>query len=140
MLMQFRLGYDLGIVLAKGVICSMLTVFLLMPGLILLFPRLLKKTRHRSFVPSVARWGRLLTKKVPVFLILFAVILPFAIVFSQRTGYAFSKWGITEIIPNEERRTKMIRRIVLGVFVLFIFYFVFCTPMMTRIVGGLMGN
>ena len=39
MLMQFRLGYDLGIVLAKGVICSMLTVFLLMPGLILLFPR-----------------------------------------------------------------------------------------------------
>ena len=41
---------------------------------------------------------------------------------------------------KEERRTKMIRRIVLGVFVLFIFYFVFCTPMMTRIVGGLMGN
>ena len=105
-LMRFRLGYDLGIVLAKGVICSMLTVFLLMPGLILLFPRLLKKTRHRSFVPSVARWGRLLTKKVPVFLILFAVIMPFAIVFSQRTEYAFSKWGITEIIPNEERRTK----------------------------------
>ena len=41
---------------------------------------------------------------------------------------------------KEERRTKMIRRIVLGVFVLFIFYFIFCTPMMTRIVGGLMGN
>lgn len=106
MLMQFRLGYDLGIVLAKGVICSMLTVFLLMPGLILLFPRLLKKTRHRSFVPSVARWGQLLTKKVPVFLILFAVILPFAIVFSQRTEYAFSTQGITEIIPNEENRIR----------------------------------
>ena len=33
-LMRFRLGYDLGIVLAKGIVCSMLTVFLLMPGLL----------------------------------------------------------------------------------------------------------
>ena len=41
---------------------------------------------------------------------------------------------------KEERRTKMIRRIVLGGFVLFIFYFIFCTPMMTRVVGGLMGQ
>ena len=41
---------------------------------------------------------------------------------------------------KEERRTKAIRRIVLGVFVLFIFYFIFCTPMMTRIIGGLMGK
>ncbi len=103
-LMQFRLGYDLGVVLAKGVVCSMLTVFLLMPGLILLFPRALKRTRHRSFVPNVARFGRLLQKKVPVFLILFALILPFAAVFSQRTEYAFSNGAVTEIIPNAERR------------------------------------
>ena len=104
MLMQFRLGYDLGVVLAKGVVCSMLTVFLLMPGLILLFPRMLRRTRHRSFVPNVARFGRLLQKKAPVFLILFALILPFAAVFSQRTEYAFSNGTVTEIIPNAERR------------------------------------
>ena len=103
-LMQFRLGYDLGVVLAKGVVCSMLTVFLLMPGLILLFPRALRRTRHRSFVPNVARFGRLLQKKAPVFLILFALILPFAAVFSQRTEYAFSNGTVTEIIPNAERR------------------------------------
>lgn len=41
---------------------------------------------------------------------------------------------------KEERRTKAIRRIVLGVFVLFIFYFIFCTPMMTQVVRGLMGK
>ena len=102
-LMQFRLGYDLGIVLSKGIVCSMLTVFLLMPGLILLFPRALKKTRHRPFVPNVERWGRFLSKKVPVFLILFAVILPFAAVFSHKTEYAFSQGKITEIIPNAEQ-------------------------------------
>ena len=31
MLMQFRLGYDLGLVLSKGILCSLITVFLLMP-------------------------------------------------------------------------------------------------------------
>ena len=103
MLMRFRLGYDLGIVLAKGVVCSMLTVFLLMPGLILLFPRALRKTRHRSFVPNIARFGRLLQKKVPVFLILFAVILPFSFILSQKTEYSFAKWSITEVIPSDYR-------------------------------------
>jgi len=41
---------------------------------------------------------------------------------------------------KEERRVKTIRRIVLGVFVLFIFYFVFCTPMMVNPISGLMGK
>lgn len=101
-LMRFRLGYDLGIVLAKGIACSMLTVFCLMPGLILLFPRALKKTRHRPFVPNVEKWGRFLNRKVPAFLLLFTVVLPFAAVFSHKTEYAFSQGKITEIIPNAE--------------------------------------
>ena len=35
MLMQFRIGFDMGIVLSKGIVCSMLSVFLLMPGLLM---------------------------------------------------------------------------------------------------------
>ena len=50
-------------------------------------------------------------------------------------------WSAPKIEESrEERRTKTIRRIVLGVFVAFIFYFVFCTPLMTRIISGLMGK
>ena len=41
---------------------------------------------------------------------------------------------------KEEQRAKLIRRIVLGVFVAFLFYFVFCTPLMTNIIRGLMGK
>lgn len=41
---------------------------------------------------------------------------------------------------KEEQRAKLIRRIVLGVFVLFLFYFIFCTPLMTNVIRGLMGN
>ena len=41
---------------------------------------------------------------------------------------------------KEEQRAKLIRRIVLGVFVAFLFYFIFCTPLMTNVVRGLMGK
>lgn len=100
-LMQFRLGYDLGVVLIKGIICSMLTVFLFMPGLISFFPKILKKTYHRSLLPNMEGWGRILGKKVPVFLLLFALILPFSIIFSSNTTFAFSEQKITEIVRNE---------------------------------------
>ena len=50
-------------------------------------------------------------------------------------------WGVAkEEESKEEQRAKLIRRIVLGVFVLFVFYFIFCTPLMTNIVRGLMGK
>ena len=103
MLMQFRLGYDLGIVLAKGIICSMLTVFLLMPGMIYIFRKPLKKTLHRSLVPGIRRWGRLLAKKVPVFLIVFVLIVPAAIIVSGKTEYAFNDTTVTEILHSENR-------------------------------------
>ena len=41
---------------------------------------------------------------------------------------------------KEAQRAKLFRRIVLGIFVLFVFYFVFCTPLMTNIVKGLTGR
>lgn len=51
------------------------------------------------------------------------------------------KWGVNKNEESkEEQRAKLIRRIVLGVFVAFIFYFVFCTPLMTNIVRGLTGR
>jgi hypothetical protein len=51
------------------------------------------------------------------------------------------RWGVNKNEESkEEQRAKLIRRIVLGVFVAFLFYFIFCTPLMTNIVRGLMGN
>ena len=45
--MSFTIGYDIGVVLAKGIVLSMLTVFLMMPGLLVLMTPALRKTRHR---------------------------------------------------------------------------------------------
>ena len=104
-LMQFRLGYDLGIVLSKGILCSLLTVFLLMPGLILLFPKALKKTVHRSLIPNIEGWGRFLMKTRVLFVALFAVLVVPAIFFSNETSYAFSDRSIDELIESPARTT-----------------------------------
>ena len=51
------------------------------------------------------------------------------------------RWSVKEAEETaEERRVKTIRRVALGVFVAVVFYFVFCTPLMTNIVSGLMGK
>lgn len=101
--MQFRLGYDLGIVLTKGIIFSMITVFLLMPGLIMLFPKALKRTAHKNFVPDISAWGKVLVKSKVAFVLIFAIILPFAVICSGRTVYAFDDSTINELVYSESR-------------------------------------
>lgn len=50
-------------------------------------------------------------------------------------------WGAAkEEESKAEQRAKLIRRIMLGIFIVFLFYFVFCTPLMNNIVRGLMGQ
>ena len=51
--MEFSLGADMGFVLIKAVLLSLLSVFLFMPGLLMLFGGLMDKTKHRSFVPKI---------------------------------------------------------------------------------------
>lgn len=59
MLMQFRLGYDLGLVLSKSIVCSLITVFLLMPGLIAYCPasRCARRRTARIYRSSMAGAG-----------------------------------------------------------------------------------
>ena len=103
MLMQFRLGYDLGLVLSKGILCSLITVFLLMPGLIASFFRPLRRTMHKSHVPDITGWGRFLMKTRFGFVAVFVIILPLAIWCSSRTEYAFNDAGIDELKYSESR-------------------------------------
>lgn len=53
--MSFTIGADLGVVLAKGVLCSLICVFLVLPSLILLFDKAIRKTTKRKKVKTVQR-------------------------------------------------------------------------------------
>ena len=56
--MKFRLGVDMGITLIKAILCSLLTVFLFMPALLMLFGKAMDKTKHRRFVPKISFIGK----------------------------------------------------------------------------------
>ena len=56
--MSFTIGFDIGLVLSKGILISMVTVFLLMPALTLLLYRPLRKTRHRPLQLGGAQLGK----------------------------------------------------------------------------------
>ena len=51
--MQYTIGLDIGLVLAKGVVISLICIFLFMPCVILMFDKLIEKTKHRSLQSMV---------------------------------------------------------------------------------------
>lgn len=89
MLMQLRIGFDMGIVLAKGIVCSMLCVFLLMPGLLMLFSRPIEKTRHKNLVPNIDFWGRGVIKLRYILPPIFLVVLVAGAFLSNKCEYVF---------------------------------------------------
>ncbi len=74
-LMQFRIGPDLGLALAKGVALSLITVFTFMPTLILRTYKLIDKTQHRSFVPGFAGFGKFVSHVMMPLVIVFAILI-----------------------------------------------------------------
>ena len=76
-LMQFQIGPDLGLVLAKGVAISLITVFVFSPALILSCHKLMEKTRHRYLLPSFRTLGKVVYRlMIPAVLIFIMLIYP----------------------------------------------------------------
>lgn len=96
--MQFRIGPDLGLALAKGVALSLINVFVFMPALILASHKLLDKTRHRAFVPGFGKFGAMVNKIAIPMVCLFAVIVVPAYLASNSNEYYY---GSSKIF-NEE--------------------------------------
>ncbi len=74
-LMQFQIGPDLGIALAKGVAISLITVFIFMPALILCTYKLIDKTNHRSFMPDFKGFGKFVSRVMRPMVIIFAILI-----------------------------------------------------------------
>ncbi len=74
--MTFTLGKDLGLVMAKGVILGVIGCVTVLPSLILIFDRHLQKTKHRSIIPDMKGFAAKVVKIFPVFLVVFALLIP----------------------------------------------------------------
>ena len=89
MLMQFKLGYDMGIVLVKAILLSLISVFFLMPGIILIFGKGIDKSHHKCYVPEITFVGKLAAKTKYIVPPVFLVVVIAAFFLSSNCRYAF---------------------------------------------------
>ena len=88
--MHFGIGLDMAVVLIKAILLSLLTVFTLMPGLLMLFSKLIDKTQHKNLIPPITAVGKFDVATRYVVPPLFLVVVVFAFYFANRCPYAYS--------------------------------------------------
>ena len=84
--MSYTLGLDLGRVMAKGVVFGVIGCVTILPSMILVFDRLIEKTRHRPLMPKFDKLVNFVVKRFPAFLIIFVLILPAAYYGYHKSG------------------------------------------------------
>ena len=88
--MQFTIGLDMSIVLMKSILLSLLSVFTLMPGLLVLFAPLMDKTQHKKLLPDISFIGRFAVKVRRVLPPVFLLTLVGAFYLSGQCPYCYS--------------------------------------------------
>ena len=101
--MHFRIGMDLATVLIKAILLSLLSVFTLMPGLLMLFSNLIDKTRHKKLLPPITVIGQfdVLTRFIipPIF----AAVLAVTAVWANKCPYCYSFTDLTTAKQSESQ-------------------------------------
>lgn len=98
--MTFTLGFDLGIVMAKGVLLGVAGCVTVLPALILLLDKPLQKTKHKPLIPDMKRFSGFVTKAFPAFLAIFAVlVVPAVYGYGKTNGEVYYDLG--ECLPKD---------------------------------------
>ena len=107
--MSFTMGRDLGLVMAKGVLLGVIGCVTVLPSLILVFDKPLQKTRHRALIPNAQHLASGIVKVFPLFLVIFALIIPPALYgYDKTNGEVYYDMGqclpedMAYVIANEK--------------------------------------
>lgn len=101
MFMQFRIGADMAVCLVKSILFALLSVFVVMPGLLMLFGPLMDRTEHRNFVPKIPFVGKFAYKTRFFVPVLFVVAIAVAFPLSQKCPYAYGESSLETPVLNE---------------------------------------
>ena len=96
--MTYKMGMDLGLVMAKGVVFGVVCSVTVLPVLILFFTRTLQKTRHKTLIPSADRVSRKLTSRYGIYILCFGLLLAPALY-----GYAHTNtsYDLTKMVVGD---------------------------------------
>ena len=96
--MSFTLGLDLGIVMVKGVVLGVICCVTILPSMIMIFDRILTKTKHRPLLPDMARISDFITRHYRMFVVLLLIlIVPAA--YCQKNASVY--YNLDETLPED---------------------------------------
>lgn len=101
MFMQFGIGSDMAVCLIKAILLSLMSVFLLMPGLLVLFGNLMDKTVHRNFVPKIPFVGKFAYKTRFFIPPLFVAVLVVFFILQKNCPYVYGYSTLTTPLLNQ---------------------------------------
>lgn len=110
MFMQYRMGSDMGIVLIKSIFLSLMSVFLLMPGIIMLFAKLMDKTKHKSFIPQIPFVGKFAYSSRFIVAPLFLVLIIIGCIVSRKCPYAYGYSKISAPLTNAVQEAENLQK------------------------------
>ncbi|WP_277668484.1 RND family transporter [Caproiciproducens galactitolivorans] len=114
-LMKFSIGFDMGVVLAKGIFCSVATVLFLMPSLIIRWAGLIEKTAHRPFLPPFDKFAKGVFKGRFVFVAIALLVAYPAYVGKGMTDFVYGSQAVgagmgTKVYEDEQLINKQFGR------------------------------
>lgn len=113
--MNFTIGFDMGLVLAKGIVFSLITVVFFMPAMILKFEKWNTRTRHRPFLPSFRKFSQWVYRMRYASLIILALLAPPAYVAQGMNDFLFGNSAVgasegTQVYEDDEAITEKFGR------------------------------
>lgn len=97
--MSYKMGKDLGIVMAKGVVFGLISCVTILPSLILIFDKLISKTMHKSLIPNMNKFSGFVTKNYLAFVIIaICLFIPSTIGYAKKPIYH----DFTKILETED--------------------------------------
>ena len=104
--MHFGIGMDLATVLIKAIFCSLLSVFTLMPGLLMLFSKLIDKTKHKNLLPKISWVGKFANKTKYIIPPVFVALIAVACIYANNCPYVYTYNDLTTAKASESQIAK----------------------------------
>lgn len=106
--MELTLGKDIGLVMAKGVLLGVICTVTILPALILIFDKLIKKTSHKEILPEFKRLKDFIINNYKAISIVFIIIVPFAVYgYSHTESYYNLTSGLPDTLSSVQANNKL---------------------------------
>ena len=111
--MHFGIGRDMATVLIKAILFSLLSVFTLMPGLLMVFSKKIDATRHKNLIPKITFLGKFDVATRFIVPPIFAVVVVVTAVLANKCPYCYS---YTDLVTAKQSESQIAHQKIKNIF------------------------